>query len=52
MVVAYIAKQLCPRGPIFNIIELDDIRLDRLDDMEEGLKDDISTLKVRTTRAT
>ena len=45
-VLAYIAREVCPRGPIFTSIELDDIRLDRLDDIESSLKNNINNLKV------
>ena len=46
LLLGYIARELCPRGPIFTSIELDEIRLDRLDDIESSLKDDINSLKV------
>jgi len=46
LVLGYFARELCPRGPIFTSIELDEIRIDRLDDIETGLRKDINTLKV------
>lgn len=33
-------------GPNFGAIELDDIRIERLDDIESGLKSNIEVLKV------
>ena len=45
-VAGWCAREFCPRGPIFTPLELDEIRLDRLDDIESSLKTSISTLKV------
>ncbi len=46
-IAGWCAREFCPRGPIFTPLELDEIRLDRLDDIESSLKTSISTLKVR-----
>ena len=42
----YVCKQLFPRGIQFNAIELDEIRLERLDDIEAGIQSNIKVLKV------
>lgn len=44
----YILKQICPEGPRFTAIEIDEIRLERLDDIETNLQKNINALKVNT----
>lgn len=46
LMAGWCAREFCPRGPIFTPLELDEIRLDRLDDIESTLQTSISTLKV------
>ena len=48
LAAGWCAREFCPRGPIFTPLELDEIRLDRLDDIESSLKSSINTLKVST----
>lgn len=45
----YICKQLFPRGIQFSAIELDDIKLERLDDIESGIQNNIKVLKDKLT---
>ena len=47
LIAGYVARELCPRGPIFTSLDLDEIRLDHLDDIESSLKQNINALKVR-----
>ncbi len=39
-------SKLCPEGPQFSAIELDDIRLGRQQDIEQSLNNQIESLKV------
>jgi hypothetical protein len=41
----YCFKRICPQGPIFTSLELDDIRLERYDDIEQGIEENIKLLK-------
>ena len=46
MIGAYCARQLCPEGVRFAPLQLDEIRIERLDDIESSLQGNINSLKV------
>lgn len=50
LILGYCARELCPRGPIFTSLDLDEIRLDHLDDIESSLQKNINALKVNIGR--
>jgi hypothetical protein len=42
----YFCKRLCPTGIQFTALEMDEIRLEQLDDIEQGLEENIKNMKV------
>lgn len=46
LILAYILKKICPNGPQFTSLELDEIRIERLDDIESSIVRKIDGLKV------
>ena len=44
--IYYMIKQICPQGPSFNGIDLDDIRIEELNDIESSLQTSINQLQV------
>mmetsp|Transcript_34815 Transcript_34815/g.75199 ORF Transcript_34815/g.75199 Transcript_34815/m.75199 type:complete len:207 (+) Transcript_34815:34-654(+) len=47
LLTAYCVRELCPHGTNFSSLELDEIRLDSLDDVESSLQTNINALKDR-----
>lgn len=46
MCCAWFCRQICPDGPSFSSLDLDEIRLERLDDIEQSMKKQIRELQV------
>jgi hypothetical protein len=42
----FACRAFCPNGPEFTALDLDEIRLERLDTIERKIKDNIKLLKV------
>jgi len=43
----FLCRQICPNGPVFTALELDEIQLERLNDIEENIERNIRALQVK-----
>lgn len=42
----FLCRQICPNGPVFTALEIDEIQLERLNEVEEGIERNIRQLQV------